>query len=220
MITTKEALLACAKLLEENGWCRKTELKHIGAQQHFCALGAIKYVTCQAFPDPCSARYLVRNDCERAFVDVSGWSSVTDWNDNAAKDKRSVIRMFRKAARKLGVKAKVSEKPDYGVIATIFRAAAEHLKIEGWRRGEEIRTRGHKYHRCALRTLAYVGQRDYDILYRPREIYDFFKESLGGEEPRGWNDRQRNKHVVIKKLQAVARRAQRLADEQIQEQAE
>lgn len=102
MTNTKDVKIAtnlrkAANLLEKKGWCRgsfrKYEYDSNGDMKSepcaFCAVGALQHVTNFNMHD------------ERFAVEQHGPCNLMTWNDTVAKDKRYVIRLFRRVAKTL-----------------------------------------------------------------------------------------------------------------------
>lgn len=84
-------LQGAIKVLDEQGWCRNYLEDSKGRH---CAMGAIREVDPYHYEDTevAVARYL-----QRSLLQPRGW--IAEWNDKRVRDKREVIRTFRKVIK-------------------------------------------------------------------------------------------------------------------------
>ena len=112
-----DLLEAAAKLIEDKGWCRNTELDGRG---HHCTLGAIQEVVSgSAFTVTDLSRELAGAVCETirsnnpgVLFPTPGTRCVTQFNDNLTdkSGKRTVIRLLLKAAAEVRKKGRPKAK--------------------------------------------------------------------------------------------------------------
>jgi hypothetical protein len=98
--SVKEVLIAAKYLLENIGWCQGDFSNYQdGKPVSFCMLGAINHVEVSDIELTWEAKALLSQTILKNISIDS--QMLSDWNDNSARKKKDVIKLFDKAIRKL-----------------------------------------------------------------------------------------------------------------------